>query len=92
LERLGEAASPALRQVLTKAMLVDQRERVEAVLKRADALNAERLRAIRAVEALEHAGTPEAKRLLEKLAAGFAEARLTREANASVERSGRVAR
>jgi hypothetical protein len=35
---------------------------------------------------LEHAGTPESLRALENLAGGLAEARLTREAKASLDR------
>jgi DNA-directed RNA polymerase specialized sigma24 family protein len=46
----------------------------------------EQLRALRAVEALELAGTAEARHLLEELANGAPAARLTQEAKASSER------
>jgi len=41
---------------------------------------------VRAVEVLEHITTPEARQLLQELACGAAEARLSREANAALER------
>jgi hypothetical protein len=44
------------------------------------------LRALRALEALEQMATPEAHALLTTLAGGAAEARLTQEAKASLER------
>ena len=46
----------------------------------------EQLRALRAVEALEHAGTAKARSLLQDLARGAPEARLTREARAALAR------
>jgi hypothetical protein len=42
-----------------------------------------------ALEVLEHAGTPEARRLLKDLARGVPEARLTREARAALTRLNR---
>ena len=44
------------------------------------------LRMVRAVEVLEDIGTPEARAVLEHLAAGVAEARRTREAKAALAR------
>ncbi len=49
----------------------------------------EQRRAVRAVQALEHAGTPDARRLLATLAGGIPEARLTREAKAALARLAR---
>jgi hypothetical protein len=50
------------------------------------ALPTETLQAVRAVEALEHIGTPEARKLLETLATGAPEARQTRDAKAALRR------
>jgi hypothetical protein len=47
---------------------------------------AERLRTIRALAVLEWTATPAAQRLLEALAQGVPEARLTQEARATLER------
>jgi hypothetical protein len=46
----------------------------------------ELLQALRAVAVLEDISTPQARRLLEQLASGAPEARLTREAQASLRR------
>jgi hypothetical protein len=48
--------------------------------------NPELLRSLRAVEALEYVGTPDAQRTLKKLAGGAAEARLTQDAKESLKR------
>ena len=53
---------------------------------RSSNLSMETVRQIRAVEALESIGNPEARRLLDKLAAGPAETRLTQEARAAAVR------
>ncbi len=94
LERLHELAEPTLKKVLLENPPLEVRLRVEALLRRLQdlALSPKRLRQIRAIEALEHMGTPESRRLLETLATGAPEALLTKEAKASVERlRGRLA-
>jgi hypothetical protein len=88
LEGLGEPVVPLLREALGRGPALDTRRRLEAVLEQieAPALSGTRLQAVRAVEALESMGTAEARRLLERLAAGAAGARLTEEAKASLHR------
>jgi WD40 repeat protein len=87
LEKLGELAAPALRKALASSS-AEVRRKADGLLAKLDSLSPspERLRSLRVVEALEHAGTPEAKALLEALARGAAGARLTREARLSLER------
>ncbi|HMC63479.1 MAG TPA: hypothetical protein VKI65_00920, partial [Gemmataceae bacterium] len=86
--KLGELAEPALRKALEKQ---PSPEVVRSAQKLLDALagpvtSGDALRAIRAVEVLEHIGTPEGRELLQALAKGAPEARLTQEAKASLER------
>jgi hypothetical protein len=49
----------------------------------------QQLQAVRAVVALEHMGTPEARHLLTTLADGAPEARLTQQAQSALERLAR---
>jgi WD40 repeat protein len=91
LEGLADAAAPALRKALERPPSAEVRRTIERALGRLDTPTPERLRAVRAVEALEWIGTPEAVRLLEELARGAAGATLTAEATAARERLRRGA-
>jgi RNA polymerase sigma factor (sigma-70 family) len=87
LRDLGEAVVPALRKALASQPSLEVRLRIERLLRRLKGPpSAEWLRSTRAVRALEHSGTPEARRLLRALAEGAGEARLTREAKAALAR------
>jgi RNA polymerase sigma factor (sigma-70 family) len=87
LVRLGDAARPALRKLCEGPASAEARRRAEAVLEKL-ASSPEWPRQRRAVAALEHAGTPEARHHLEALAAARAETRLTEEARAALARRG----
>jgi hypothetical protein len=91
LEKFGESAVPALREALARQPAAEAARRMKALLKTADntVLSGALLRAVRAVAVLEQIGTPEAKEVLRTLVAGAAEARLTVEAKAALERLGR---
>ncbi|HTU93446.1 MAG TPA: WD40 repeat domain-containing protein [Gemmataceae bacterium] len=79
LEKMGSMVEPALRKTLENKPSREMRRRIESVLaKWAD----ERLRPMRALEAVEHMNTAEARRLLEALAGGVPHAWLTKEAQA----------
>jgi hypothetical protein len=88
LEKLGEVAAAAIQKRLDSGPPLEVRQRLEKLLEKLDApiTDPEQLRGLRAVEVLEMIGTPEARDLLEKLATGAAEARLTRDARAALER------
>jgi WD40 repeat protein len=90
LSRLGAEAEPALRVALEGKPSPEVRRRARELLRALPAgphgPTAKEMRASRAVQALEQIGTPEARRLLEALAKGAAEARLTREAAAALGR------
>jgi RNA polymerase sigma factor (sigma-70 family) len=92
LARLGSAAEPALRRALRGKASPEVCRQVEQLLVRLEPMHSPQvLRALRAVELLEHIGTPAARELLEKLAAGLPDARLTQEAKASLGRLSRRA-
>jgi WD40 repeat protein len=90
LTAFGEAAVPALRAALRAGPSAQQRRSVEQILGAVrGARSPEALRNLRAVEVLERVGNAEARELLEKLADGVPEARLTREAKVTLERVAR---
>jgi WD40 repeat protein len=93
LEQLEELAGPALRKALADHPSAETRRRLERLVDNLDGpvTGADALRRIRAVEVLERIGTPEARRLLEALASGDPDSRLTQEAKASLERLARRA-
>jgi dipeptidyl aminopeptidase/acylaminoacyl peptidase len=88
LYNLGDLAVPALKAALEGERSVEARRRIEEILQRLQGpvTSPERMRPLRAVEALEQMGTPAARKVLEALAKGAAEAWLTREARASLDR------
>src|SRR5207245_4988388 len=88
LEKLGESAEPALRKVLQSDSSPEVRRRAGQLLAKlaGPVTSAQALRAIRGVMVLEQIGTPEAQEILKDLATGAAEARLTREAKAALDR------
>jgi RNA polymerase sigma factor (sigma-70 family) len=88
LAALGEYAVPLLQKARAGSPALEVSRRLDALLDRLEGVrpSAETLSHIRAVEALESIGNPEALRLLEKLATGPPEMRLTQEALASARR------
>jgi hypothetical protein len=85
----GEWAVPGVRERLAKTASEEVRKRALDFLGR---FEPERLRQLRAVELLEGIATPAARDLLSELAMGAAEAPLTREAAAALERLRRQGR
>lgn len=88
LRQLGERAEPGLSEALKNKLPLEARKRIEELLEgvRAAAVFPESLRNLRAVEVLEHIGTPQAREVLKTLADGAPTARLTQEAKAALER------
>ncbi len=89
LKELRELAEPSLRQaVQDRRTSLEQRRRIEGLLQRLQGpiTSVETLRQLRAVEVLEHIGSPEARQALQTLITGAPQAILTREAKAALER------
>jgi WD40 repeat protein len=94
LERLGEAVVDALRNAKTRDLSLEHARRIDRLLEKlgGPGPGPEQLRAIRAVAALEQVGSPGARKILERLAAGAAGARLTQEAELTLQRLKRAER
>jgi hypothetical protein len=89
LAKLEEAAEPALRRALAGHPSPEVRRRVTGLLEGLEGRSPYWLRRLRALEVLELAGTPECRQVLQDLARGAPEARLTREAQAALRRLSR---
>jgi hypothetical protein len=95
LASLDELAEPALRKALAEANSPEQRRQLKSLLESLpNTLLASRsaLRPLRALHVLELIGTPEARELVETMVNGAPGARLTREAQATLERLDRRAK
>jgi WD40 repeat protein len=88
LEKLGEAALPAVRQALGANPPAESRRRLQELLDRHKAATTvpEEVRSLRALEALERSGAPEALAALRELAKDAPNAKVKREAAASLDR------
>lgn len=88
LRELGWAAEPTLHKVLEDKPSLEARQRIRALLDgiRKQPLPLELLRVLRGVEVLEHVGTPAARKLLSTLTEDTTRGRLTREAEAALQR------
>ena len=85
LEKLGDAVEPALRKAQTDNASLEVRQRIARLLEKLEA-SGEGLRMQRAIELLEHWGTPAARKVLTSLAQGMPEARTTRAAKEVLDR------
>jgi hypothetical protein len=88
LAEFGDLVVPGVRKRLAQAATLEVRRRTQEFLDRFDppTPSPDRLRQLRAVELLEGIATPAARDMLSELAQGAAEAPLSREATAALER------
>jgi WD40 repeat protein len=87
LESLGDVAVPPLKKRLADKLSLESLRRVQRLLEKFDTEHSgEAFRPGRAVAVLEHVNTPGARQLLQALAGGAAQARLTEEARAALAR------
>jgi WD40 repeat protein len=92
LERLGESAVGGLQKVRNGASSIEQARQIDRLLNKFEGRvpGPEQLRATRAVTTLEQIGGQTARKVVAGLAAGAAGARLTREAEAALDRLRRA--
>jgi RNA polymerase sigma factor (sigma-70 family) len=84
LEELGASAQGAIRRALAARPSPEAARRLKPLLKKLEGMD--RLRVQRGVEVLERIGTREAQRVLQAMARGMPESRLTAEAKAALAR------
>jgi WD40 repeat protein len=92
LAKIGYAAAPAVRKALDAPASLEVRKQLEELLKKMKptlVTEGAKLRTFRAVEALEHAGTPEAAAVLKELAKGAPAAMETIDAKLALQRLAR---
>ncbi|MFL5339861.1 MAG: PQQ-binding-like beta-propeller repeat protein, partial [Gemmataceae bacterium] len=88
--RYGREALPVLQEQLAQATSAEQRQRLQQAIQAItrSPVPSEDLRRLRMLALLEQQGTAESRAELQRLAAGFADAALTREAKAALGRMG----
>lgn len=88
LAKVVEQAEPLLRKALEEKSSLEARRRIEGLLEKIRGVvpGGDQARFVRAVAALEHCDTVEARQLLQTLAKGETTSRLTAEAKAALER------
>jgi hypothetical protein len=87
LAEFGEDAEPTLREALKRQPSAESRQRLERLLSGPRQVRSpELLRSLRAIQMLEAIGDGSARGLLDQLAEGAPDARLTREARAARDR------
>jgi hypothetical protein len=88
---MGDEAVGVLRTLAAGPLSFEQTSRVKRILSAADTdvLTGDMLRQVRAVAILERADTPDSRAVLDSLASGVANARLTREAKSALARMKR---
>jgi RNA polymerase sigma factor (sigma-70 family) len=89
LERLGRAAGPELRKLLKGNPTAEVKRRMEMLLEKWADSSLDQVRELRALEALEHINTSEARQIVVRLTKGVPEEWLTREAQTTLERMAR---
>ena len=89
LEELGHQAEMSLLRASKNARTLEFRRRVEILLEKLDADSAPAMmREVRALKVLERISSLESSKILEHVAGGAADARLTREAKLALTRMG----
>lgn len=86
LEKLQDLAEPGLQHILESKPTLDLATRAEGLLKRLPAVLPAQRRTLWTLDALERRGGPEARALLERMAGGEPNSRITRAAQAALER------
>jgi hypothetical protein len=89
LSKHADVVAPALRRALDGKPALEVRRRLQQSLDQSRDWTSERLRDHRAIQALEHIGTRQAKEVLQALAKGASKARRTEEAQAALMRLDR---